>query len=72
MNQLVISLVEAGKCPVCGGLEKVQVRRPAVHGQPGGLVGFVRCPLSDPGPLMEWVQPYLESTASTAPPNGVA
>ena len=70
MTQLVVFLLERGKCPVCGGKERIQVRHPVANGKPD-VVGFVTCPCSDATPLVEWLAPFLDADASV-PPNGVA
>jgi len=61
MNQIVIIAVRTGTCPMCAGKTKMQIRRPAVAGRPGGFAGWVDCPLCvNPDALVKWVEPYAE------------
>lgn len=64
MNQIVISLVKFGTCPVCADHLRVQVRRPANRNEPGGVVGWADCPLCvSPAGLVEWIEPFVEPAA---------
>lgn len=69
MNELVIALVKADACPLCGGVGRMRIRAVAAPDAAGGLVGWIDCPLENPTSLAGWVSPFV---GDAAPPGGVA
>jgi hypothetical protein len=71
VNELVIALVEAGSCLMCGDELRMRIRRVASPEAAGGLVGWIACPLcSGAESLTVWLAPYLEF--ETPPEGGAA
>lgn len=68
MNGLVIALVKAGECPVCGGVGRMRIRAVTATGAKGGLAGWIECPLENPTSIARWVAPF----ENVEPPGGVA
>lgn len=60
MNELVIASIEAGECPMCGGVGRMRIRAVSRPEATGGLVGWIDCPLENPASLAQWVAPLAD------------
>lgn len=60
MNELVIALVRANECPMCGGVGRMRIRAVSSPSAAGGLAGWIDCPWEDPNSLKRWVAPFVD------------